>query len=156
MPRQPANLYERLVKTVDAEPPPEGSVEALLLDWAKSPSSKQHLGLVHDDEAVADNPGRKIVLRGLESVPALVQLLDDPRLTTHEEQAFMMADARIKSVGELAQYLVCEIVGDQPSLAGKRIDPSRIRNWWAKAQSTDEKTILLSRFFDAKNRASMV
>lgn len=139
-----ANLYERLRKTVDAEPPPEGSVEALLLDWAKRTSTLRHLGLYHEyEEAKADESARKIVLRGLDSVPELIQLLDDPRLTVHETRAFMMAEPRIKSVGDLAEHLLLEIIGDQPALANKRRYPSSIRNWWAKAKSMDEKTILL-------------
>ena len=54
-------------------------------------------------------PAREIVLRGIEAVPQLLDLIDDRRISRHEAPAFMNSPARITRVGELANYLLQEI-----------------------------------------------
>jgi len=120
-------LFEDLTRTINAEPPKPGSVEALLLDLAGRPMGQ--LG-IYEDPA-----GREILDRGLDAVPELIPLLQDPRVTAHEEQAFMNAPASIAPVGFLAGRFLYHIVGDQPSFPKYGFDTDTIRAWWENCPS---------------------
>jgi hypothetical protein len=135
-----AELFKDLATTVKAAPPKDGSIEALLLDWASRPSGWRHLGA----------PAREILDRGLDAVPELLSLLKDSRVTAHEQQAFMNAPARIKRVGELARHLVRQIAGDQVKVPRYGDDTEAIRAWWERAQTQDESVSLLKGVFNRK------
>jgi len=140
-------LFDDLKSTVIATPPKDGSVEALLLDWASRPSGMRHLGIYSTHTNTADAPAREILSRGLDAVPELIALLEDQRVTTHEQPAFMKAPARIKRVGELARQLVRQIAGDQVSFPRYGNDTNAIRAWWKKARAQDESVSLLEGAF---------
>ena len=140
-------LFEDLTTTINALPPKTGSVEALLLDWASRPSTMRHLGMYSDHTQTADAPAREIIARGLDAVPELIALLNDRRVTAHEQPAFMRAPARIKRVGELARQIVRQIAGDQAAFPRYGDDTAAIVAWWEKARTRDEAAALLEGVF---------
>lgn len=149
-------LFEDLTTTVNAPPPKAGSVEALLLDWASRPSNMRHLGMYVEQTQTADAPAREILARGLAAVPELIALLNDRRVTVHEQPAFMNGAERIRSVGELARQLVREIAGQPgpfpPSFPQRADDTAKILAWWKRAQTRDESAVLMEGAFRREGR----
>ena len=143
-----AQLFDDLTTTVNAAQPKAGSVESLLLDWAARPSTMRHLGIYSKcGPEDADAPAREILSRGRDAVPELIALLQDSRLTAHEQAGIMKAPARVKRVGELARDLVRQIAGDQPSFPKYGDDTDAIRVWWETARAQDESVSLLQSVF---------
>jgi hypothetical protein len=143
-----SQLFEELSLTIRAKTPAPRSVEALLLDWSRQPSNLRHLGLFYEHPTIeADAPARELVLRGLDAVPELLTLLDDRRITAHEDPAFMNARARIRRVGELANLLLQELAGwERPFWDGVQ-DVAKLRAWWAKNRGQSEQEFLVKVVF---------
>jgi hypothetical protein len=142
---QRIEVFDGLTAAITAKPPAPDSIEALLLDWSRKPSSMRHLGLFREkDESEADAPARAMILRGADAVPDLIALLDDRRITSHEVPAIMNSPARISRVGELAGYLLQEITGLRAT--GK--DASTYRAWLEKQRIKGEPEALAESVFE--------
>ncbi|MDB5306331.1 MAG: hypothetical protein JWO38_533 [Gemmataceae bacterium] len=156
-------LLTDLAATLDAKPPPEGSVEAFLLDWAGRPAGSTDsllpdwaagpeepvwVHLLFNFEAGAGNaPAREIVLRGFDAVPALLALLEDRRVTAHD--AFI---GDIERVGDLAGELLQEIAGIPPendplTFRPAKRSPAYWRTWWERTRGVKERGYYTSRVF---------
>lgn len=144
-------LFEDLTAAVNAPLPETGSVEAELLDWASRPSKMRHLGMYDEHNKAADAPAREIVARGFDSFPGLIALLDDKRVTAHEQPAIMNAPAHIRRVGELARELIREIAGNQESFPKYEQGTAAIQAWWEQAKTRDEFALLLESVFKRKS-----
>jgi hypothetical protein len=97
--------------TVQARHAPEGSVEALLVDWGNRTGEYRHLGYFEEYDVEADRPAREIFLRGVKALPDLAKLLDDQRLTRHVSPAIMMQPEERVRLGELAKKLLADMSG---------------------------------------------
>ncbi len=116
------------------------------MDWASRPSRMRHLGMYDEHTQSADAPARKILSRGFEAVPELIALLQDRRVTVHDQPAFMNAPARIMRVGELARQLVRQIAGDHAVFPTHGDDTQAILAWWEMVRTQDE-SVALRRVF---------
>jgi len=90
---------------------------------------------------------REIIFRGADAVPDLIALLNDPRITTHENRSVMMSPARSLVVGELAERLLQEITGTLPPRSGGRSDPAVFRSWLEKSHRLGEEQALAESVF---------
>jgi hypothetical protein len=133
-----AELFNDVGATVIAPPPPANSTEALLLDWAGKPNRMRHLGIFNELNTGPDASARAIVLRGFESIPGLIALLDDRRITAHEQPAVMRASARILRIGDLAKGLLEDLTGFKSSNASDAPTPAALRAWWEREKNRDE------------------
>src|SRR5262249_34915136 len=91
-----------------AKPAEPDSVEAQMLRYALQPRRRDD-----DDE---ENDARKkleneIVFRGYDAIQPLIDMIGDPRITTHERPSPGSAPRHVKTVGELALELIQEITG---------------------------------------------
>lgn len=131
------DLSAKLAETVNAKPPEEGSVEALLIAWGKSGAEATR----QDEEAKRE----EIVRRGFDAIPDLVRLQDDKRLTTQRYSAIMKQPSSPKPLGDLAREALAELLPD----AGERqqvFDGPVTGDFaaaWAKAQREGERAYYL-------------
>lgn len=147
-------LLTDLTSTLNAKSPEADSVEALLLDWAGRPTESGYFGLFRDgymDEK--DSPARRILLRGFDAVPGLLALLGDRRVTVHERPAFMNAEAHVRRVGELAEYLLCEIAGDGAPSLPDGPDPKAWKAWWEMARQGKEQEYFAASVFSKNGKS---
>jgi hypothetical protein len=141
-------LLADLQATVKAEPATPDSTEDLLLQWSRAPSSLRHLGLYHEyEEAAADVPARAIVMKGFEAIPDLIRLVDDCRITVHEDTLGTgRRPAHIRRVGELAEQLLRELTGDAAN-AGVENKSAAWREWWESAQTASPEEFFTAAIF---------
>jgi len=141
-------LFDDLKATVNAPPPMPNSVEALLLDYARMPSSTRHLGLFHEGEQnEAAAPARQIVLRGLDAVPELILLLRDRRVTSHVAPRFMSGSPRIERLGEIAAFLLERITGTDDPIEGTAANVVKFRVWLGDKRRQGEAAYLAEAIF---------
>jgi hypothetical protein len=152
------DLLTDLTATLGARPPKAGSVEALVLDWAGRPGRHWMVGLFGSDlTSGADDPARRVVLRGFEAVPDLIALLGDRRITAREQPAFNTSPARIRRVGELAEYLLYQIAGAGAPSAPGGPGPNLWRVWWESARRGSERDYFTAAIFTTNgNRITRV
>jgi hypothetical protein len=94
--------------TLSTETPPEGSVEALLIEWGKRPSHHRHLGYFDEHTEECDRPARDIFRLGLEALPHLARLTRDTRLTRHVAP---YSEGERLRLGDLASALLADMTG---------------------------------------------
>jgi hypothetical protein len=145
--RDRAQLLADLSATVDARPAPPGSVEALLLAWARSAG---------DDRAAWE----AIVTKGFDAVPDLIQLCEDrryaDRVFPHDDPRYKLLMAgEIESVGDAADALLMEISGfrysrilsvDMPDEESSH-DVEFWTRWWKQARSQGERAYCICNAF---------
>jgi hypothetical protein len=147
---EPIEVFVRDLRlSLEADAPPEGSVEAHLLSWAGQPSEYRHLGIFDEHNDVTDAGARAIVLMGYDAIPDLLRLADDTRMTAHYVAGMMMANARMKRLGELARDLIVEIAGgtlDAPPRGG--VDTEFLKKWWEDVDQAGERGRLAAGAFN--------
>jgi hypothetical protein len=168
-----ATIYGDLLETLRAKPPKEGSVEALLLDWSRRPHERKAWRFFDRDDGFHDRrddaPARRIILRGFEAIPDLLNLVDDPRLTAHRgptastdrarqgvfttQRGLNKDDPRNNlRLGDLAQQLLAEITGlRSPSHGEKEI--AGWRTWWEKSRTQNEADVFAKAVFKREGRS---
>jgi hypothetical protein len=144
---QRVELFNDLGATLDAAPPAPNSIEALLLDWSRTPNDMRHLGVFAEMNGVSDASARAIILQGFDAIPGLLALLNDRRISTHERPALMLAPSRILSVGELANDLLQEITGLDRFDSNAPRTPADFRLWWQKQRGQSEADFFASAVF---------
>lgn len=131
------DLSARLAETVNARPPEEGSVEALLIEWGKRGA----------DVNRRDEEGEKqaIVRRGFDAVPELLRLQDDRRLTSQRYSAIMKSPSSPKPLGDLAREALAELLPDagDPQAFYRGPVEGDFATAWAKAQREGERSYYL-------------
>jgi hypothetical protein len=154
-------IYGDLLETLLAKPPKKGSVEALLLDWSRRPHEREAFWFFDVDDGChdprEDAPAREIILRGFESIPDLLNLADDPRLTAHRGPVMGNRDPNNDTprdrprLGELAQQLLEEITGlPSPGDYGEEI--AGWRAWWEKSRTQNEADYFAKAVFKREGR----
>jgi hypothetical protein len=131
------------LQAVAAAPDPEkGSVEELLLEWSSYGGSVYDLGIYKEGNGSdVDAPARKIIERGFDAVPDLIDLLDDRRVTAHYFHGFFTtgsASLQIERVGDLAFQLLSMIAGSGIHTN----DRSEIYGWWERLGNREESEAL--------------
>ena len=118
------------------EPPPKaGSTEALLLQWARQPHP--HSSSIYSDfdgchtVPINNEPAREIIRSGYGSIPGLLALLRDLRLTAHAQSQDRQ---NVRRVCDLADTLLEEISGDE----NYSHEPSVHVEWWEKVRKQNE------------------
>lgn len=101
--------------TISAKKAPEGSVEALLIDWGNRIGPLRHLGFFDEENVDADRPARAIFRMGVKAMPELAKLVNDQRLTRHISPAVMKKPEERIRLGELAKRLLEEMAGSHKS-----------------------------------------
>jgi hypothetical protein len=142
-------VLDGLTAAISAKPPPKDSVEALLLDWSRRPNMRDYYNLF-DDKSEQDAPAREIILRGAASVPDLVALLGDRRITTHEIPAIMNSRAEIQEVGGLAGILLENITGIRASRF-KLSNAVPFQAWLESRDGKGEEELLAEALFTRKD-----
>ena len=146
-----AALLADLDATLAAPAPAAGTIEALLMEWARRPVREWGVqyfraGQEGEDEA----PARAILLRGLDAVADLARLRGDRRVTAHPEPAFMNAPRRIARVGDLARNLLREITGGDKEIEEIAADPDKVRAWLQEARRGGEAAYFARTIFTRK------
>jgi len=138
-------LIADLERTLKPGTAPAGSVEALidrLTDYHKPPS-------LFSTKEPADSPYMKLLEKGFDAVPALIDHLTDERLTRSQFPGFNNFRPYICRVNHLAgQILKGLACGQIPAdgLDGARgwpLDPDAARSWWQVAKREGEEKWLL-------------
>lgn len=91
-----------------------------------------------------------VLLSSFDSVPALINHLDDTRLTRSGYPGQMKQPPRIRTVGELAGEILCAIAArklpyEQRSGPYLHVDKEAAAAWWKEALKVGEKPYLLDR-----------
>lgn len=133
-----------------AKPPMPSSTEALLVAWSRIPGTEYDI--FHDlDPNESDALAREIVLRGVESVPGLIALLGDPRVTAHGWLDGGGSPPGIQTLGELAGRLLSGITGIPAMTEGERTDSIAYRFWLDRCRSMGEEEALALAVFGREN-----
>ena len=121
--------------TVHARKAPEGSVEALLVDWGNRTGLYAHLGFFDEHNSDCHRPGGEIFLKGASAIPELARLIEDRRLTRYVRPAKMMAPEERVRLGQLANELLAEMIGEGERSAAEAIgnDADAERRFFEKA-----------------------
>ena len=110
---QRSRFVQDLGLAVGATKPPDGSVEALLVDWGNRAGRFRHLGYFDDQNVNANRPAREIFRQGTAVVPDLARLVGDRRLTRHLRGGEMLRPVGNKRLGELAEWLLRDMIGSE-------------------------------------------
>lgn len=144
-------LLADLGTTLDAPAPAAGTIEALLMEWARRPIREWGVQYFREGEEGDETaPGRAILLRGLDAVTDLARLGGDRRVTAHLVPAFMNAGQRIARVGDLARGLLREITGGDKGLEGIVADADKVRAWLGEARRGGEAAFFAGALFTRK------
>ena len=101
-------------------------------------------GSVFEGLSEPDPHYAKLLRRGFEAVPALLDHLDDQRLTRSIMAGFNNFPTMPRGVGEIVADLLQAIAGEELSRGwlerqlGQGIDKTTVEKWWAKAQRVGE------------------
>ncbi len=104
----------------------------------------------HESSEV-DAPAREIAYRGAAAVSALIELLNDHRLTAHWVGGDYMSRPQLGRVGELAELLLKEITGINSYGNQKTSSEIMFRKWLAKEQEIGEEAMLVDSVFTRTN-----
>jgi hypothetical protein len=142
-----------LLETLNAKLPPRQSVEAHLIDWARQPHERLTDSIFDLDPAChdvnSDAPAREIVLRGFDSIPGLLALIDDTRLTAHLNPYGRNDVAAILRLRDLAHLLLVAIGGlDDPPHDAE----FTWQKWWRMARTKTEADFFVERIFRRDNQ----
>jgi hypothetical protein len=148
-PRAVNDFHRRLLRSLELSLKPStverGSVEALvdaLVDVAHDRPNGR------DDE---NDPHRILILRGFDAVPALIDHLEDDRLTRTVMVGFNNFANWHKRVGDLASDLLQDLAGEDLGkhrlrrLQGYRVEKEDAQRWWEMARQQGEETYLAER-----------
>jgi hypothetical protein len=122
-----------------------GSVEALIDDLVNY-SQEYSVAMPYPEDRYW-----RIANRGFEAVPALIEHLDDDRLTRTLESGFMNVPSWYLRVGDVASDLLENLAGEdiakswQGRHEGYRLSKADAREWWEEAREIGEEQYLLER-----------
>lgn len=132
------------------------ALEAALVPSAAEPGSVRADidALVHcemencdwGDLAEMDGPFRKVLFRGFEAVPLLIEHLNDPRLTRSVVLSIGNAPNLIQTVGDVVGDILQVIAGQEFSrdFLGRQfgccLQREKVERWWRKAKEMGEET----------------
>lgn len=139
------DLLRGLEATLAAPPEEPGTVEADIADLGRS------LRHARDDYPDDDPVERKLLRRGFAAVPALIEHLDDRRLTRSLMLGFNNFRTQPRRLGELVADVLQKIAGDELGRhwLGRQLGDSAakatVRAWWKKAQAEGEERYLVRR-----------
>jgi hypothetical protein len=146
-----ATIYGDLLETLYAKPPKAESIEALLLDWSRRPQDfEADVFFEFDNQCPSDDsrekaPARKIIQGGFDSIPDLLNLVDDPRLTAHQTRN--SDDSRTNPrLGDLARQLLAEITGQNSNDQGAEAIAGW-QSWWEKSRTQNEADVFARAVF---------
>ena len=95
----------------------------------------------------------QIAERGFEAVPALIEHLDDDRLTRSMTRRFNNIPARHRRVGDIVTKLLVGLAGEDlgsDSVVFDRADKARAQKWWNGARNVGEETYLMRHVLSEK------
>jgi len=138
-----------------------GALEAALAPSTAEPGSVQADidGLVHcemenldwGDLAEMDGPFRKVLFRGFEAVPLLIEHLNDPRLTRSVVLSIGNAPNLIQTVGDVVGDILQVITGQEfmrdflRRQFGCPMERMSVIEWWNEAQEEGEEAYFARR-----------
>jgi hypothetical protein len=132
-----------------------GNIEALIDDLIEARSSWGGEDTVHGMNRQWEDPegdgGRfdRLVGRGFDVVPQLIDHLGDDRLTRYHSVGINNAQPFFLRVGELAELMLRGIAAGGLDVTGK-ITPAQARAWWRQAQSVGEERYYVVHIFPDK------
>src|SRR5262249_15206879 len=101
-----------------------------------------------DDEANA--PYIRLIERGFDAVPALIEHLDDDRLTRYRYPGFNNFHGYHYRISHMASDLLEGLAGEKlgegnmRAVVGKLVSKDSARAWWAKARNVGEEANMLA------------
>jgi hypothetical protein len=143
-----AGLREKIMVSLAAAVKPRqapvGDIEVAIDELARS-SDEAHAP-AHVGRRIAAY--EKILLFGFEAVPALIEHLEDDRLTRSIMVGFNNFPSMPRTVGELAGDLLSDLMGMPgrddwlPRQLGHTLEKEKARQWWSEAQKMGEEAYL--------------
>ena len=145
--------YNRaLLKSLDLALAPRksrpGSIESLIDDLVDYDADTGTIGLFEPEERYW-----RIAKLGFDAVPALIEHLDDDRLTRARMQGFNNFATWHMRVGDVVSDLLEGLAGEETGRdwldrqKGYRIDKAKAKTWWQKAKKLGEETYLMDHVF---------
>jgi hypothetical protein len=131
-----------------------GSIEALIDDLVDGDDSWQIKGGVYNGLAeVSADAHWNLAKRGFEAVPALIDHLDDERLT---RSVFYPGNNHPGEINLCVQHLVSDLLRELAwdnfgGGLGNVVEKDDVRKWWAEARKKTEEAYLLDRVFPPKS-----
>lgn len=107
--KERSGLVQSVKLTNNAPTAPEGSVEALLIQYGKLDYSIVETVLQQGWDA----PQGRIMRRGFEVIPELLRLSKDQRITSQRWHAVMNRDSSPKLLGDMAKELLNKMIGSK-------------------------------------------
>lgn len=134
-------LLSALTASVNHPPSKPGTLEALIDDYLMSGMTEG--GLVGRQ---SDNPARKaLVTKGFEAIPALIEQLDDKRMTNHLMQGFNNFSSYPMTADLVINVYLQSFANDEMDSnwlerqKGYKSKKEAVEAWWAKASAMGEK-----------------
>lgn len=145
--------YNRvLLKSLDLALAPRksrpGSIESLIDDLVDYNADTGTIGIFEPEERYW-----RIAKLGFDAVPALIEHLDDDRLTRARMQGFNNFATWHMRIGDVVSDLLEGLAGEETGRdwldrqKGYRIDKAKAKTWWQKANKVGEETYLLDHVF---------
>lgn len=131
-----------------------GSIEALiddLVDYGNDDSNEESMGYDFDP----DDRYSRIAMLGFDAVPALIEHLDDDRLTRVRYIVPLPWHLRVGDVaGSLLESLAGHSIGSEwvPRKQGYRVTKAEAKKWWDQAAKSEKKPTCLNTCFPTSPR----
>lgn len=139
-------LLRSLAATLKPSSAKHGSARALI-DCLTELSS--HSQALLGEDLAADSAAKKLIEMGFDAVPALIEHLDDERLTRSVQTGFNNFPSWPRQVGHVVSDLLQGLAGEDARRdwldrqRGSFLDKDVVKTWWKKAQSSGEEQYLL-------------
>src|SRR5205823_1409726 len=149
-----ANFLNALRKTMQPSGAKPGSVEAMIDDLihvSGVPNRYSTFGVSSTTDPIEmwnDPRYAKLALQGFAAVPALIEHLEDDRITHALQTGENMFVPRYLTVGEFAQSMLGSLAGDElppgDPLVSVPITKQAAQAWWERASLHSEEVYLLT------------
>ncbi len=150
--------HQALLKSLDLALVPgkgkPGTVEALIDDLVNYSADTGTIGVFEPEDRYW-----RIARLGFEAVPALIEHLDDERLSRAMMQGFNNFSSWHLRVGDVVGDLLEGLAGEEVGRnwlrrqQGYRVEKAEVKKWWEKARKAGEEAYLLDHVLSGKDSA---